>query len=454
MISERRKDDINLLHEAVSDVGDVAAVEPLSPSDNRNYKVRFHGRKSDIFVKVIDNMGDPDNPLTSHQMALEREFVGLNIFTSAVELLALVNIPKPISFQTATTSDGSEEAQMLFLPYLEELALENASTIIPHAAYISTEPIDSRTLNFAKTSALAHFEFIFEPHQKSLWHSSASEIRNGLNDQKSYLRRVLSREDALANILDFPYLWPDISSEFDAIHSKMISHFRSESSLSNFWLTLRPLSDRGTSYFENLSENFAKANRRVIVPGDRAPWNEAILVNDGSQSRPSTWQFDFEKWSEVPLARYLGQNIAALMHLRSPQIANTYALAFLIALGTEGLRPMPAALIEERMPEITEILISAAHYAAVFRIWNAASLIKVSKDIDGAKKALEQAKQLLRDPSLLLASCKQAITDSKSTQVFWEIRAQAGLKIFKEWDGKLPGYLEEHVKHAAKIFKR
>lgn len=452
MISERRKVDIELLHETVSDVGDVAAVEPLSPSDNRNYRVRFRGRTSDIFVKVVDNKGDPDNPLTSHQMALEREFVGLNIFTSVAELLEIVNIPKPINFRIATASDGVEEAQMLFLPYHEELAPENVSTIIPHTAYISTEPINSKTLNFAKISALAHFEFVFEPHQKLLWHSSGSEIKTGLDDQKSHLRRALSKQDALANILDFPYLWPDISSEFESIHSNIISHFRPEPSLSSFWLTFRPLSEKGTSYYENLSENFVRANRRVIVPGERAPWNEAIPANDTSQDRPFTWQFDFEKWTEVSLARYIGQNISVLMHFQFPQIANTYALAFLVALGTEGLRPVPAVLIEERIPEIAEILICAAHYAAVFRMWGAASLIKVSKDIDGAKRALEQAKQLLRNPSLLLDGCRQAIADSNSTQVFWEIRAQAGLKAFKKWSGRLPDYLEDHVKHAAKMF--
>ncbi|MFX0117741.1 MAG: hypothetical protein ACFFB3_24565 [Candidatus Hodarchaeota archaeon] len=459
MISERRQIDIKILSETLGDVGDVAAVEPLSPSDNRNYRVRFHGRTQDIFAKVIDNSGDPEHPLTSHQMGLDREFTGLNAFGSVPELLEVVHIPKPLSFQKVEAPreakfDDMEEIQMLFLPYLKELTLESISTVIPETIYSTTEDADLKALNLAKTSAFAHYEFIFEPHQHALWQSSTSEIRTGLDDQKNHLRKAISKQNALTNLLDFPYLWHDLSNEFDDLNSKIFKNFGQESSLSRYWLTLRPLAEKGTLYFENLSENFTKANRRVIVPGERAPWNEAIFFNDSFEGRPISWQFDFEKWSEVPVSRYIGQNLAAMMHFEIPKLTNTYVLAFMIAWGTEGLRPSPGGLIEERMRDFTEIMIAAAHHAAIFRIWEAAFLLKIFKNAEGANKALEQAKQLLRNPSFFIDGCNQAMVDPDCIRAFWELRAQAGLKVSRECSQKLSGYLKEHVEHAAKLFRR
>jgi hypothetical protein len=459
MISERRQIDIKILSETLGDVGDVAAVEPLSPSDNRNYKIRFHGRTQDIFAKVIDNSGDPEHPLTSHQMGLDREFTGLNAFGSVAELLEVVHIPKPLSFQKVdapreTEFNGMEEIQMLFLPYLKELTPESVSTIIPQTVYSTTDDADSKTLSLAKTSAFAHYEFIFDPHQRALWQSSTSEIRTGLDDQKNHLRKAISKQDTLTNLLDFPYLWYDISNEFDDINSKIFKNFRQEPSLSKYWLTFRPLAEKGTLYFENLSENFTKANNRVIVPGERAPWNEAIFIGDSLEGRSISWQFDFEKWSEVPVSRYIGQNLAALMRFETSKLTNAYILAFMIAWGTEGLRPSPGSLIEEKLLDFTEIIIAAAHHAAIFRIWEAAFLLKIFKNVEGANKALEQAKQLLRNPSHFLEGCNQAIADPSCIQTFWELRAQAGLKISKECIQKMPSYLKEHVEHAAKLFRR
>ncbi|MHA2272299.1 MAG: hypothetical protein ACXACI_10575 [Candidatus Hodarchaeales archaeon] len=455
MFSERRQVDIKILRETLSDVGEIAAVEPLSSSDNRNYRIRFHGRTQDIFAKVADNRGDPENPLTIHQMGLQREFSGLMAFHSVPELLEVMKIPKPLRFEKVDSpGEGGDETQMLFLPYLEELTPENTLTNIPQEIYASVDPLGSKALTLAKLSAFSHYEFIHEPHQKSLWQSSSSEIKGELDNQKTHFKRGIYKEDVLNNILDFPYLWHDISSEFDIVHNELIQNLRTELSLRSYWLTFRPLSDKSTVYYENLSENFYRGNKRVVVPGERAPWNEAIFSSETASKGLYSWQFDFEKWSEIPISRFLGQNLAALIHFQVPLITNTYTLAFMIAWGTNGLRPTPIAQIKERISEFFEILVLAAHYAAVFRIWAASSLLKVFRDVEGANKALEQAKLLLRNPFHFLEGCKEAISDPTCIQEFWEIRAQAGVRAFMEWDGRVPALLEDHANHAAKVFNR
>ncbi|MFW9914980.1 MAG: hypothetical protein ACFFGZ_05150 [Candidatus Thorarchaeota archaeon] len=455
MFSERRQVDIKILKEALSDAGEIAAVEPLSSSDNRNYHIRFHGRTQDIFAKVADNRGDPENPFTIHQMGLQREFTGLMAFLSVPELLEVMKIPKPLRLEKVDSpGEVGDETQILLFPYLEELVPENQLTFIPQTIYASVDPLGSNALALAKLSAFSHYEFIHEPHQQSLWQSSSSEIKGELDNQKTHFKRGLYKKDILNNILDFPYLWHDISSEFDIIYNELIQNLRTELSLRSYWLSFRPLSDKSTIYYENLSNNFSSANKKVVVPGDRAPWNEVIFSDETARKGLYSWQFDFEKWSEIPISRFVGENLAVLLHFEVPMITNTYTLAFMIAWSTNGLRPAPISQIKERVSEFFEILVSAAHYAAVFRIWTASSLLKAFKDLEGAKKALEQAKLLLQNPFHFLEGCKEAISDPTCLQEFWEIRAQAGLKAFMEWDGRVPASLEEHANHAAKVFNR
>ncbi len=461
MISERSQMDVKILKETLSEMGEIAAVEMLTPFDNRNYKVRFIGRgqTKDIFAKINDSQGDPESPLTRHRLALHQEHIGLNIFHSVSTLLEKILIPNPIQFkkiESRITNEYGEfdETQLLFLPYVNELSNDSPNTVIPHAVYSNMTELDAKTLEIVKTSAYSHYEFISEPIQKELYHNSGSEIRSMLDDQKTYLKRAISNDRILQNVLDFPYLKDDIQISFEVLYQKLIGVFGQKTALAEYWLQLRPLNDTETVYYENISQEFTKANKRVTVPGERAPWNESIFLNDRPPGSPICWQCDFEKWNEISVGRFLGENLAPLLSYKFPKLVNTYALSFLLAYATDGLRPISPPEIRERVMSGLEVLISAVHHASVYWLWHAAYQVQALDNVESASNALKQTRKLLANPLFFIEAAKQALKDPVCLEAFWEVRARAVLQFFADWDWNIAEEYEQHVKQTSKLFGR